>query len=215
MVNTFLPWPGYDKTAKALDNKRLGKQRVEALQILKANLGMTVGWRNHPAAIMWRGHEGDLCRYALAICEEWKARGYTDTVSAQIDEIAKDLPPESFRRPWWNGNESFHQSHQSNLVRKDPTHYTFPVVDDLPYLWPKQEIGKLQTKEQAHEEKRLLLQHSKEPRKKRGLASKSRDDGTRTAGAADSPRVSVVKRSTSQKMGRLPGKSKSSELGRI
>lgn len=215
MVNTFLPWPGYDTSAKALDNKRLGKQRVEALQILKANLGMTVGWRNHPAAVMWRGHEGDLCRYAISMCEEWKARGFNDTVSAQVDEIAKDLPPESFRRPWWNGNESFHQSHQSNLVRKDPTHYTFPVSDDLPYLWPKQEIGKLQTKEQAHEEKRLLLQHSKEPRKKRGVAIKGRDDGAGPTSPTTDSRISMVKRSTSQKIGRLPRKSKSSNLGSI
>jgi hypothetical protein len=214
MVNTFLPWPGYDTTAKALDNRRLGKQRVEALQILKANLGMTQGWRNHPAAVMWRGHEGDLCRYARAMCEEWKARGFNDTVSAQIDEIEKDLPPESFRRPWWSGNNLFHQSHQSNLVRKDPTHYTFPVIDDLPYLWPKQEIGKLQTKEQAHEEKRLLLQHSKESRKKRILVSESRDDGARPTSEATDQRIRVVKRSTSKKVGRISRKPKSPKLGR-
>jgi hypothetical protein len=34
MVNTFLTHPDYEKSAKTLDNKRLGKQRVEAKQIL-------------------------------------------------------------------------------------------------------------------------------------------------------------------------------------
>ena len=39
MVNTFLPYPDFVKSAKALDYKRLGKQRVEAWQILRALRG--------------------------------------------------------------------------------------------------------------------------------------------------------------------------------
>lgn len=35
MVNTFLPHPHIKKSLKSLDYKRLGKQRVEAMQILK------------------------------------------------------------------------------------------------------------------------------------------------------------------------------------
>lgn len=34
MVNTFLPYACFVKSAKALDYKRLGKQRVEAFQII-------------------------------------------------------------------------------------------------------------------------------------------------------------------------------------
>ena len=56
MVNTFLPWPDEQKTAKSLDNKRLGKQRVEGLQILRANLGLTKGWRNHPKCKLHGNH---------------------------------------------------------------------------------------------------------------------------------------------------------------
>jgi hypothetical protein len=37
------------------------------------------------------------------------------------------------------GNQEFHESHQSNLKRKDPLHYTFAVPDDLPYKWPKED----------------------------------------------------------------------------
>jgi hypothetical protein len=32
MVNTFLPFPSFEASARCLDNKRLGKQRVEAYQ---------------------------------------------------------------------------------------------------------------------------------------------------------------------------------------
>lgn len=41
--------------------------------------------------------------------------------------------------PPWLGDAELHRSHQSALVRKDPTYYRqfFPdVPDDLPYVWP-------------------------------------------------------------------------------
>jgi hypothetical protein len=141
MVNTFLPYPDYAKSAKTLDVKRLGKQRVEALQILRANLGLTKGWRFHPAAVMWKGHEGALCIYTLAMCNEWKDLGYEDSVSMQVFELMKDLPASSFKNPWWRGKRLFHLSHQSNLKRKDPVHYQFTVQEDLPYQWPTPEGG--------------------------------------------------------------------------
>ena len=34
-MQTFLPYPDFEQSAKSLDNKRLGKQRVECLQILQ------------------------------------------------------------------------------------------------------------------------------------------------------------------------------------
>ena len=137
MVNTFLPYADFKQVAKALDNKRLGKQRVEAFQILKANLGLTQGWRNHPAAVMWRGNEGLLAAYALVICKEWRDRGFFDNTSQQIIELMKQYNLKPIRRkPWWLGNEEFHESHQSNLKRKLPEHYNFDVADDMPYKWP-------------------------------------------------------------------------------
>ena len=35
-MQTFLPYPSFELSARVLDDKRLGKQRVECLQILKA-----------------------------------------------------------------------------------------------------------------------------------------------------------------------------------
>ena len=139
MVNTFLPWPDAEKTAKSLDNKRLGKQRVEALQILRANLGLTKGWRNHPAAVMWRGHEGFLYKYTNAICIEWRRRGYEDNVQAQLQELNATHKIDGWDPPWWWGKRQFHRSHKSNLKRKDPDYYSFDVPDDLPYRWPTPE----------------------------------------------------------------------------
>ena len=35
-MQTFLPYPDFAASAAALDDRRLGKQRVEALQVLRA-----------------------------------------------------------------------------------------------------------------------------------------------------------------------------------
>jgi hypothetical protein len=140
MVNTFLPWPDRKQTAETLDNKRLGKQRVEALQILRANLGLTKGWVNHPAAVMWRGHEGYLYGYTNAMCITWRERGYEDNVQARLQELYQEHDLKGWDEPWWFSNPTFNLSHQSNLLRKDEQYYRmyFPpdVPIDLPYQWP-------------------------------------------------------------------------------
>lgn len=133
MVNTFLPYADFIKTAQALDYRRLGKQRVEAWQILRALLGLTQGWRNHPATNMWRGHERALCEYGIAICDEWINRGYKDTMRERFIALHATLPMTGL--PAFIGNSEFHLSHQSNLKRKDSDHYAFEVPTDLPYIW--------------------------------------------------------------------------------
>ena len=67
-----------------LDDKRLGKQRVEVLQLMNTLTGRRSGWRNHPAAKMWRGHEDMLVLYGLIITREWKRRGFNDTCFEKI-----------------------------------------------------------------------------------------------------------------------------------
>ena len=50
-MQTFLPYSSFDLTMECLDYRRLGKQRVEAFQILRALRGETDGWTNHPFPI--------------------------------------------------------------------------------------------------------------------------------------------------------------------
>lgn len=157
-MQTFLPFPDFTKSAQCLDRLRLGKQRVEALQILNALTGKSAGWINHPATKMWRGYEQLLCGYCGAMILEWTKRGYKDTCWKKLLNIWNELVDtdrlsltatscsnEEFRyppwceRPTWLGNEDFHKSHQSNLLRKDFAHYSqfFPGVEaTLPYIWP-------------------------------------------------------------------------------
>jgi hypothetical protein len=131
-MQTFLPYSDFKQTAKILDMKRLGKQRVEAYQILKVLRGETNGWRNHPAVLMWRDYEPALAQYGRIVCVEWRGRGYQDTLLDKFPESDVVYPP-------WLGDTEFHRSHQANLVRKLPEHYRkyFPSVDEtLPYIWP-------------------------------------------------------------------------------
>jgi hypothetical protein len=144
-VQTFLPYADFAASARALDPKRLGKQRVEALQILKAVTTPTYGWQYHPAVAMWRGHVEALTTYGLVVSREWVARGRPDTCAAQIAEFAAAEPltqaqlAERGLLPPWLGDEAFHLAHRSSLLRKDPEWYRplfGDIPDDLPYVWP-------------------------------------------------------------------------------
>ena len=138
-MQTFLPYPDFSKSAHCLDMKRLGKQRVEVLQILKS-LKEGGGWQNHPAVKMWKGYEEALVLYGEVICDVWTEKGYKDTCLDKIYKIVgvSGLMLPRFLPPWL-GNKNFHRSHKSNLLRKDPEFYGkygWDVPADLPYVWP-------------------------------------------------------------------------------
>lgn len=149
-MQTFLPYADFEASAAALDDRRLGKQRVEALQVVRALTRPTYGWKHHPAVVMWRGHEEALGAYALTVCGEWCRRSFADTCATTIlaDLAAAGVrtpprPQAELRRegalPAWLGDEAFHRSHRSALVRKDAAHYAEQfgdVPDDLAYVWP-------------------------------------------------------------------------------
>jgi hypothetical protein len=141
-MQTFLPYSDFMWSAKCLDRQRLGKQRVEAFQILKALTNPIYGWQSHPAVRMWRGCSLELAMYGLVICREWVARGYQDRLLDKFDEylsVADMVPREEQGVPFWLGDPAFHDSHKSNLLRKNPEHYSqfgWCVTPNLPYVWP-------------------------------------------------------------------------------
>ncbi|WP_329015541.1 MSMEG_6728 family protein [Micromonospora rifamycinica] len=149
-MQTFLPYPDFLASARVLDQRRLGKQRVEALQVLRGLTRPSYGWRHHPAVRMWAGYEEALTRYGLDVCAVWSAAGRADTCAATLvtdltaargtgrvrsqAELAAagELPP-------WLGRDDLHRSHRSALLRKDPEHYRprfGDVPSDLEYVWP-------------------------------------------------------------------------------
>jgi len=145
-VQTFLPDPGFEASARSLDDRRLGKQRVETFQILRALVWPTYGWKRHPAVAMWRGFVPALVCYGLAMCAEWSRRGFEDTVAGRLLEFTEGrVPyrPDLYRDgmlPPWLGDASLHLSHRSRLVAKDEEYYRPRYEPDLPvdlaYVWP-------------------------------------------------------------------------------
>lgn len=135
-MQTFLPYKSFEESAACLDYKRLGKQRVEAYQILRCITAphLHKGWGNHPAVRMWRRYEGALRLYGYTMCMEWVKRGYKDGLMHTFDpNIVKVSMPE------WLGYEPFHLSHRKALLEKDYDfyrRYDWQIVPEIDYFWP-------------------------------------------------------------------------------
>ena len=133
-MQTFLPYSNFKETAKCLDNKRLGKQRVEAYQIRRIISGerKNGGLLTHPAVLMWKGFPDALAAYQNSMILEWVDRGFNNTMELTEHSAIYKVPP-------FIGGEKFHESHRSNLLRKDfefYSQYEWHVPDNLPYIWP-------------------------------------------------------------------------------
>jgi hypothetical protein len=141
-MQTFVPLKSFAESAEVMDLQRLGKQIIECQQIFKALSVPGYGWQSHPAVRMWRGHRGSLLNYTKAFSDEWASRrGRVHGAYKNLLEIAGGylLDESEHSIPKWWGLHEVHESHQSNLVRKNPEHYTkyFPGVrSDLEYVWP-------------------------------------------------------------------------------
>lgn len=82
---------------------------------------------------MWAGHEWALAYYTWVCISEWQRRGYKNSIELPHP------PHKPMTLPPWIGDERFHSSHRSNLLRKLPSHYSqFGWTDNpsAPYVWP-------------------------------------------------------------------------------
>lgn len=161
-MQTFLPYPSFAESAAVLDRQRLGKQRVETLQILQVLTGARLvsstrppgsvrplplppeewrvesvaarGWSHHPAVLMWTGHLAALGDYQRAICAEWTGRGYRDTCADKTAFLlaATGQADDEPALPGWLGDSRFHAAHRGTLLAKDPDWYGRLGWDDVP-----------------------------------------------------------------------------------
>lgn len=192
-MQTFLPYADFEASARALDVKRLGKQRVEVIQVVRALTTPGYGWAHHPAVLMWEGHEEALGRYGVVCCEVWKELGFGDTCAATIGSDLRKAGVNQIRGqadltevgavPTWLGSEDFHRSHRSVLITKDPDFYRprFPdTPEGLAYLWPVRSPAAVAAEERraanaVRREERALVRAVEEAerlRRKRSRAAK-------------------------------------------
>ncbi len=163
-MQTFLPYADFELTAKCLDDERLGKQRLEAIQALgiihelawdsvdqKYRPATVTPWATtHPAVAMWKGYSGVLFLYARTICREWRARGRHDDILPRLSATYGWLTTSGeVPCPPWMGDPRLHASHRAVLLAKEPGHYGTlgwrepPAKRDSngrwPYFWPTRE----------------------------------------------------------------------------
>lgn len=145
-MQTFLPYADFARSAQVLDRQRLGKQRVENVQIIKAiharEFHIKYGWKNHPVTLIWEDHLPAFLAYHTAIVDEWETRGYKDNVTRIKFQNYYDIMTDIFDYPDDPppvvGREQFHASHRSNLIRKDPEYYGqfgWSEPNNLDYIW--------------------------------------------------------------------------------
>lgn len=152
-MQTFLPFSSYKETAKVLDYRRLGKQRVETWQILnvllqlKKNPAAKLAWMNHPIVRAWQNYEYQLCKYGIEICKEWVRRGYKDTMLSRFENLLFELAfcwhknkgNLNNHKPKWLKNEKILKSHRAALLFKDFDYYkqfNWKEKPKLDYVWP-------------------------------------------------------------------------------
>ena len=136
-MQTFLPYADFEDSAKVLDYRRLGKQRVEGMQIINAIENPNPqGWKNHPIVIMWTPFVTSLKHYTNVMIREWISQGYNNNMKLyDVDELIGD---DMVHFPYWLGKESFHSSHRANLLRKDYDYYSkyeWKENPESPYVW--------------------------------------------------------------------------------
>jgi len=116
-VQIFRPYRDWARSAKVLDDRRLGKQRVETKQVLLAilrKLGVLMYFNGG------RPYVGDLVGYFYAIVEEWKARGHKNNISLA------DVVPLLAKVKGAPGTPITHVhevEYRRVLILKEPCHY--------------------------------------------------------------------------------------------
>ena len=158
-MQTFMPLASFIDTAACLDQRRLGKQRIEGLQLLRTcfnrRQNLDIPWAMHPACKMWVGYEEALAAYTLTMCREWKRRSYLDTTTDEVLQFWQEQTGEDKVRtfgelrktndvPPWFGDVDFHESHMAALLRKDALFYWYKFKGAIPscgvwapYMWPE------------------------------------------------------------------------------
>ena len=132
-LQTFLPFPDFRQSAKVLDYRRLGKQRLEAYQLIIFIEEDRESWENHPARLMWVGYTNLLKVYLNVMIKEWISRGYKNTI------IVPAFTGTHLVSPNWLGDERLHSSHRAALLAKNYNYYSkfeWKEKPKIDYYWP-------------------------------------------------------------------------------
>ena len=167
-MQTFMPLPEFRSSLEKLDDKRLGKQRVEAFQIirrlfyeyiyvckncrhgvlshekLKSKTCRKCGKRKLKISNAWKNHPAVLMwkGYLSALIHYYNTSLDVWAERGFKNKRLKRLKIKHVRLyPKWMFDEKFNAAHRSNLLRKNEKFYRkygWKEPIDLPYVWPVQ-----------------------------------------------------------------------------
>lgn len=149
-MQVFRPYVDWRRSAAVLDDRRLGKQRVECKQVLNVilrRLGLINdglrGWLNHPIVLLYynggRPYISDLAGFFNACVEEWVRRGFRSSISLSDIEHLFTKVEHIDGTPVTRVHEI---EYRRLLLIKDPKHYVkvfpreeiFEVIETEPVL---------------------------------------------------------------------------------
>lgn len=157
-MQTFLPYPNFNDSAKVMDHYNAGKysrcfkQVVEAKQILcnlhasglpeswvESNDWKNQPWVNHVAVKMWENNPMALKEYYNTFLSISKNTHKVNTDMVELEVYEGCNYPNGY--PWWLGNENLHRAMRARLIEKDRDFYLPKFPDDEGfngglYLWP-------------------------------------------------------------------------------
>ncbi len=172
-MQIFMPFSDVVSSLKSLDNKRLGKQRVEARWIIDIIQGIKQG-QNHPIIGMYRNYLPALIYYYNTCLEEFAARGYHNDKLQPIP-----LNEDCIVFPWFWNDEIILDRQKAILVFKDPTYYTpskgfdvepvercFYIINNVPVDY--------QAKHEEEERRKKERKENKKEPKLKGITKKNK-----------------------------------------
>lgn len=131
-MQVFMPYTNIIESVKCLDNKRLGKQRIEIKYMLEMMYGM---WpeRKHPVIEMWEDYPRFLHIIYKFTVKEWIIRGCKNTLPTSLEFVKTDpIPP-----PWL---KDYTYQYKALLLHKDYEFYSkefdtdIEPISKIPYL---------------------------------------------------------------------------------
>jgi len=149
-MDTFVPFPNFKDTAKALRHDDAINSLRAALKIMEikheyGNVDTHATLARHPMVEMWGEAIPHLCEYAFALIEAIPEERTGALNLAKIERAVQFhlscATSGEYRMdpPRWLGDEMFHAAQRSALMRLRPLHYgaMWPTEDmSIPQYWP-------------------------------------------------------------------------------
>ena len=132
-MQLYLPYPDFEKSVQCLTTNHLNRVRTNCQLMAKAFLEPS-RWCYHPSFKAWKPYYKAFQYYHDCVVKEWIGRGFN--TKAVLFGAPK---PERKDMPWFIGNDRYHSSMRSNLIRLNFTYKErCEWVEDgkQPYLWP-------------------------------------------------------------------------------